>query len=114
DGAAFQKVFSEDTDRFPFGVFGQGAGLGTDVWLYGAAGRLVRFHGGALGAVASGTTATLRRVWGSTPDDLWAGGDEGALLHWNGSYWVPVTSGQRVHLEGIGGQGTDLLAVGQL
>lgn len=42
--------------------------------------------------VDSGTTADLRAISGTSPDDLWAVGDRGTILHWNGSAWRAATT----------------------
>ncbi len=61
----------------------------TSGWIVGDNG-LIRHtdDGGATWTIQnSGTTATLRAIWGYDADNVWAVGDGGTLLYWDGTEW---------------------------
>ncbi len=63
------------------------------VFAVGADGRIVRYAGGASwGGMSSGSTNTLRGVWGTgndwaSGDRVWAVGNSGTILVYDGSSW---------------------------
>jgi photosystem II stability/assembly factor-like uncharacterized protein len=61
----------------------------TTGWLVGDNGLIRQTtDGGATWTIQdSGTTATLRAVWGYSDVDVWAVGDGGTLLYWDGTEW---------------------------
>jgi photosystem II stability/assembly factor-like uncharacterized protein len=68
-------------------------------WAVGSNGAILRFSGGAWGAVSSPTTRTLRSVYLTAGQDGWAVGDSGELLKYQGinGQWVrmaPPTGAQ--------------------
>lgn len=52
----------------------------------------------------SGTTSTLRAVWGTSEDDVWACGDIGTILRFDGVRWKRMTISRvsRIHEVGYG------------
>jgi hypothetical protein len=66
---------------------------GTDVLAVGTGGQIVRYDGTAFRVVASGTTETLRGIYGLSDEDIWIVGDKGTLLRPMGSSFVPKDSG---------------------
>ncbi|MGI5865047.1 MAG: hypothetical protein ACOX6T_23750 [Myxococcales bacterium] len=57
------------------------------VWAL-AGPRVLRHDGRSWSAPELPTTATLRAIWASAPDDVWVAGDSGTLLHWDGERWA--------------------------
>ena len=63
--------------------------------------------------VASGTTAILLSIWGSSASDVWAVGDNGTILHYNGTSWSSVARVTGEHLNGVWGtSSSNIWAVG--
>jgi len=54
-------------------------------------------------AMTSGTTVTLRSVWGASATDVYAVGDGALVLHYDGTAWSPVSSGAAAALQAIWG-----------
>ena len=104
-------------DRQPTGVVADLRGVwaqGGNGFAVGDGGAIVALIDGrwSLTATASTTTANLRAVWGSAPDDVVAVGAGGTILHWNGSAWQPMT-GAAGDLRAVWGSGPqDVYAVG--
>ena len=60
------------------------------------------------------TAATVRSLWGGSPNDLWGVGDQGAIYHWLGSEWTLVDSPTIHTLYRLWGRGSnDIWAVGE-
>ena len=57
--------------------------------------------------MSSGSSMTLRAVWGSSKSDVFAVGDNGTILHFDGSRWRPMSSGTTEHLHGVSGTAPD-------
>ena len=55
-------------------------------------------------ALSSGSSATLRAVWGSGPSDVWMAGDRGTMLHFNGTTVSAVPSGSTADITAIRGR----------
>jgi len=81
-----------------------GASL-TDIYVVGAAGRVLHFDGNTWMPMQSGTELTLLAVWGFAPDDVYAVGfnpqsfgnpaaQKGIILHYDGVAWSEVQHGQ--------------------
>ncbi len=70
----------------------------TDFFVVGTGGTILRCNGRAAScaAMASGTTAALYGVWGSSGDDVYAVGSTlggvGTILRFNGAVWSPQVS----------------------
>lgn len=63
--------------------------------------------------MASGTTALLYAVWGTSVTNVYAVGSGGAILHFNGSSWASMASGTTSNLYAVwGSSATDVFAVG--
>jgi photosystem II stability/assembly factor-like uncharacterized protein len=58
---------------------------------------------------SSGTSSTLRGVWGSASDDVYVVGGSGTILHTSnsGAAWLPRTLGAAASLQGVWGSGAD-------
>jgi hypothetical protein len=69
-----------------YGVWGSST---SNIFAVGRGGHIMRSTGQGWTAMQSPTTRTLRRVWGSGPNDVWAVGDS-VLLRFNGTAWQPV------------------------
>jgi hypothetical protein len=65
------------------------------VWAVGTIGTILHYNGTTWSSVSSGTTQSLRGVWGTSASDVWAVGGSGTILHYNGTSWLSVTSGTR-------------------
>jgi hypothetical protein len=92
---------------------------GLQVYAVGARGTVLSWVvGGEPGLQASGTTVTLRAVWGSGSTDIYAVGDAGTILHSAGDgTWVPEPLGlagaNAWQLNGVSGAGpNDVRVVG--
>jgi len=60
----------------------------------------------------SGTSSTLRGLWGSSPTNIIAVGDGGAIRRYNGKAWTAMTSGPK-DMRGVwGSSASDIFAVG--
>lgn len=96
-----------------------GAWYGTAVgYIVGAGGTIIRFVAGATTSTAmpmtSGTTATLRAVWGQNDTTAYAVGAGGVILRYDGASWTPQTSGTTRDLNGVWGLSNgEVYAVGQ-
>lgn len=63
--------------------------------------------------MASGTTALLYAVWGTSATNVYAVGSGGAILHFDGSSWASMASGTSSNLYAVwGSSATDVFAVG--
>lgn len=92
------------------------------VWMSGSAGWAVgtdgvirhTTDGGATwGWQNSGTTVTLRGVWGADPAHVWAVGDFGTIVFYDGNAWTAQTSGTALSLQGLwGNDANNVWAVG--
>lgn len=66
------------------------------------------------GSLASGTTATLNGVWGTSSSDVYVCGDSGKILQYDGTSWSEMSSGVATALSGIwGSSSNNIFAVGQ-
>jgi hypothetical protein len=64
--------------------------------------------------MASGTTAWLYGVWGSSAADVYAVGKQGTVLHYDGASWTALDSGTTKWLLAVGGSAADdVVAVGE-
>lgn len=89
-------------------VWGDGA-----TWFaVGSEGTILRGSAGVWQGQPSGTSQTLRGVWGSSATDVYAVGDTGTILHYDGAGWTPMSSGTNQNLRGIVGSATEVFAVG--
>lgn len=83
-----------------------------EAWAVGDGGAIVRYRDGAWRAVPSPVDVDLRRVWGSSADDVWAWGSRTnpgattpryAIAHWNGAAWANVPFGALPMLRSVSG-----------
>jgi hypothetical protein len=112
DGKAWTSAVLANTYANWYGVWYDGAG---SWWVTGAFGYAMRsVNGAAFAPVPSGTSQTLRAVWGASPTDVFAVGTLGTILHHDGSGFSPVASGTTQDLYGAWGtSGSDVFAVGR-
>lgn len=88
-------------------------GDGTDYWIVGEGGTILKRGNASWSAVASPTTQFLYAVFGTTADDLWAVGTGGVMIHYDGATWSLATSPTTMTLRNVGGiPGSGLAAVG--
>jgi hypothetical protein len=92
---------------------------GSEVWLVGDKGTILRWSGAGFETVTSGTDRTLYGVWAAARDDAWTvGGDPNAqsvLLHWDGKAWAPAAGAPQLGgalFKVWGGARDDVWAVG--
>lgn len=86
---------------------------GDDLWTAGAKGTILHFDGTRWHIETTGTTATLRAIFGFAANDIWAAGDDGTLLHFDGNVWSPLGVGSyRGNLEAIWGAAPDDVWIG--
>lgn len=82
-------------------------------WVVGDSGTILLGDGVAWSTVPSGTTKSLRSIWGSGLNDVWCVGDGGTLLHYDGSTWQSVASNTMADLKSVWGSGPkDIWAAG--
>jgi hypothetical protein len=67
-------------------------GYDEHLWVAGSHGAILHFDGTDWHAQDSGTTVTLKTIFGLSSRDIWAAGDDGTILHFDGEAWsrVPV------------------------
>lgn len=93
------------------GVWGAG---GSEAWVVGKQGTILRWNGSTWSQVASGTSRNLYAIWGLGPTDVWTVGAQGTILHWDGTAWSAVPSGTTADLLYVHGNGFgELLASGR-
>ena len=76
---------------------------GTSVFAAGAAGTIVYTNATTWQTQASGTSATLRALWGSSASDVFAVGDNGTIVHFDGAAWSVQSSGTTQNLRDVWG-----------
>jgi hypothetical protein len=86
-------------------------GFGSDDIWFTDGGHFVRWDGSQFEIVCpqwvEGDLGALKRIWGSSPNDIYAIGSEGALAHYDGITWAAMKSGTILPINDIWG-GTDL------
>ncbi|AKV03942.1 hypothetical protein AKJ09_10605 [Labilithrix luteola] len=84
-----------------------------DLWVGGSGGTIARFDGTVWHEETTGTSATIRAMFGFSSTDVWAAGDEGTVLHFDGATWSKVsTFGYTGPLMTIWGSGPDDVWIG--
>jgi predicted RND superfamily exporter protein/glutaredoxin len=83
-----------------------------DLFAVGDGGAISRYQGKRWAPERSGTTRTLRGVWGDGPRRFFAVGDGGTALGYDGRTWSRVATGTDRDLRAISGAGEDIFAVG--
>ncbi len=88
-----------------------------EVIVAGDGGGLVRgkpIAGGKLSweIVSSGTSSTIRAIWGLAAADFWIAGDRGLLAHQAGDHVVTLKTGLTATLNAVIGNGSGVHAVG--
>lgn len=64
-------------------------------------------------SIVSPTNQTLRKVWGTSANDVFAVGDGGTIVHWDGAAWSAMASGTVSDLRGLWGtSATNVYAAG--
>ena len=96
---------------------GWASAAGDDVYVVGDGGVILHSTdaGATWPAAASGTSAALRGVWGSSPSDVYVVGASGTILHSTdgGATWVAESGNTSSGLNGIwGSSASDVYAVG--
>jgi hypothetical protein len=82
------------------------------VYAVGDTGTIVHYDGTTWSVVMSGTTASLRNVWGTSENNIYAVGTGGAILRYDGTRWSEMPSGTTEDLIAVGGKSeTDVFAV---
>lgn len=76
---------------------------GTAVFAVGATGTIVYTNATSWQTQASGTSAALHAIWGSSASDVFAVGDNGTILHFDGTSWSAQSSGTTQNLRGVWG-----------
>jgi hypothetical protein len=85
----------------------------SDIFIVSGQGKISHFDGVHWNFQNSGTTNTLRSVWGSSPSDVFAVGASGTILHYDGASWNPQNSGTTEGLFAVWGSSpSDVFAVG--
>lgn len=86
-------------------------GTGTELFMAGDSGTLLRRFGGRLKPVPSGTTRSLFAM-GGTASDWFAVGDGGTAVRWNGTTFAPVSTGTSSPLFSVYSIDGETVAVG--
>jgi hypothetical protein len=79
------------------------AASGSDVFVVGDAGTILRSDGGEWRRMPSGTMESLTGVWGRSPGEVYAVGTGGVLLRFDGRTWSRLDSGTGSDLTAIRG-----------
>jgi len=82
-------------------IYGLALVSASEGWAVGEGGAIFRFTNGSWAAVASPTTAALRRVRALSATSAWAVGDGGTVLRYDGVAWNAVTSVGTVNLRDL-------------
>jgi hypothetical protein len=69
-------------------------------------GSVARWDGERLRA-AELEGAPVRRLWGSSPDDVWGVGNAGTIAQWDGRVWAHHRLGIKTDLRGVWGSAPD-------
>jgi len=86
---------------------------GPDIFAVGNRGLVFHYDGAAWNPLVSGTTASLRGVWGAATNHVVAVGDNGVILVYDGGSWSAQASGVTQALNAVWGRSvTDVFAVG--
>ena len=96
-------------------LYGAWCGTATG-YVVGTSGTILRYTPAtsAFTTMNSGTTTTLRAVWGASDTAVYAVGDGGVILRYDGAAWTAMTSGTPRNLYGIYGLSNgEIYAVGQ-
>lgn len=76
-------------------------------------GTVAQFDGSSWQESATGTTADLAGIWGTSPTNVFAVGSGGTIVHYDGSAWTIMDSTTTLGLEEVHGFGaTSVFAVG--
>ena len=67
----------------------------SDMFFVGDGGHIFHYDGTSFSDMVSGTTKDIRKVWGTSHDDVWAGGlnrsnGQSVLLHYDGNIWTEI------------------------
>ncbi|OJY30759.1 MAG: hypothetical protein BGO98_28745 [Myxococcales bacterium 68-20] len=82
-------------------------GEGDQLWATGGNGTILHYDGTRWHAADTGTTVTLRAIFGFSSKDIWAAGDQGTVLHYDGTTWSPVSARSDRDLRAIWGSAPD-------
>lgn len=87
--------------------------IGSEVFIVGASGTILRRMGTTFTAVQSNAgSALFLGIWGSAPNDIWAVGAPGVVDHWDGSMWRPASIDNGLLLFSVWGSGSNDVWVG--
>ena len=79
----------------------------------GGGGAILHYDGSSWSLVASGTTSSLKAVWGSSANDVYAVGENGTILHYDGESWSEMNYSTSESLSDLwGSSSTDIFVVG--
>jgi hypothetical protein len=77
------------------------AGSPSSIWIIGDNGRIQRFNGSSWEIHSSGTSQSLRGIYGVGINNVWAVGRNGTIVHWDGVSWSVQNSGTLAHLNSV-------------
>jgi hypothetical protein len=120
DGSSWTNSFGRFCDVFSSGCVSGLEAVWTDspnnAVAVGAGGFIAQYNGSSWTPAASGTTASLRAVWGvasASPSRMFAVGDAGTILTYDGTSWQPQSSGTTQTLWAVWGtSAADVFAAG--
>jgi hypothetical protein len=96
----------------PNDLHGAWAGSATNAYAVGSSGTIIHYNG-AWTTMVSGSTLSLKGVWG-VGSEVFAVGEQGAILYYNGATWAAMASGTTNPLQSVWGglASDDVFAVG--
>ena len=98
DGVTFKTDFGRNPFNNPC--------KGLDIYVAGTNGTVLHYDGSTWTEMETGTTESLRDVWGASTSDIFAvGGNAG--LHYNGTGWSPTTLDTSSYLLDVWGAGAN-------
>ena len=83
---------------------------GLNIFTVGTNGTILHYDGSTWAEMETGTTESLRDVWGASKTDVFAVGGE-TILHYNGTIWSPISIGTDSYLLDVWGSGANDLFV---
>ena len=98
DGVTFKADFGRNPLNNPCD--------GLDIYVAGTNGAVLHYDGSTWAEMETGTTESLRDVWGSSKSDIFAVGGR-TSLHYNGTSWSPITIDPSSYLLDVWGAGVN-------
>ncbi len=68
-------------------------GHGEHLFAAGRGGTVLHFDGSRWRELETGTSVTLKAIFGLSPTDVWAAGEQGTVLHYDGNSWKAIDLG---------------------